>query len=257
MSTRVRWALGALVLLSAAAPLEAQRAQWSDVVYVPGRWQARRLVRLAAANAATDTLALVMRVDYVASPPRWRAEVRRSSDGTTFGPAEVLLGSGGTVQVVSPVGVIPFAQHALARDTLVRAAVAVMGSQGRRSGAANGRLVESAAGQVVRVVFRRSVAVPSFSDDLLSPSTRGGRDLLASRLQTVGDQRSASVVATAGARGVDRVQTPRGTIAVTPDTAAVARMEAFSVGALRLEEFIRAGRLGAYSTRYRLPEVQP
>ena len=65
----------------------------------------------------------------------------------------------------------------------------------------------------------------------------------------MGDQRSASVVATAGARGVDNVQTPHGTVPVHPDSMAVVRMERFSVGSLRLEEFLRAGRLGAYATR--------
>lgn len=246
------------LLLAALAPgrAAAQRAQWSDAVYVPGRWQAGRLVRGSTRNGATDSLALVMRVDYFSNPPRWRAEVRRSHDGATFGAPDILIGNGATVQVVTQLGATPFAQHALSRDTLVRSAVAAVDQGGRRRGVANGRIAEKLpSGVVGRVVFRRSQRSPAFDDALLNPGgAAGGRVLVASGIRQVGDQRSASVVATAGARGVDNVQTPHGNVAVTPDTMAVVRMEHFSVGSLRLEEFLRAGRLGAYSARQGGPQ---
>jgi hypothetical protein len=242
----------AALLLAALAPgLAAQRTQWTDAVYVPGRWQAGRLLRVASRNGATDSLALVMRVDYFSNPPRWRAEVRRSADGRTFGAPEIIIGNGAAAQVVTQLGATPFEQHALARDTLVRAAVGALDASGRRRGAASGRIAEKlASGVVGRVVFRRAQRAPTFSDELLNPGgSAGGRALLASGIHQVGDQRSASVVATAGARGVDNVQTPRGNVPVHPDTMAVVRMERFSVGSLRLEEFLRAGHLGAYGSR--------
>ena len=55
------------------------------------------------------------------------------------------------------------------------------------------------------------------------------------------------MVATAGARGVDRVKTPGGDVPVRPDTVAIARMERVNVGSVALEEFMRAGGLGPYA----------
>jgi hypothetical protein len=240
------------LLLGRAATASAQRSQWSDAVYVPGRWAGGRLVPAATSNPQSDTLALIARVDYFAAPPRWRAEVRRSADGKTLGnQPEVLIGNAAAVVVLTPVGATPFEQHALSRDPIARAAAAVFDQGGRRQGAASGRLVErGAGGAVARVVFRRPTRGAAFDDALLNPGgASGSRNLLSSNIRAVGDQRNAAVVATAGARGVDRVSTPGGQVRVTPDTMAVVRMERFAVGALALEEFLRLGRLGAYGTR--------
>ncbi len=248
MYNRTRTILAFGFQLSALSAVAlAQKSQWTDMVYVPGRWVSGRLVRTTT-RAATDSLALVMRVDYFAGPPRWRAEVRRSPDGQAFDDPLVLIGNGATVVVATPVGTTPLAQHAAGRDTLVQAAVAVMGSAGRRSGPASGRIQErTAAGVVRRVVYRRAVRSPNFDDRILDPrGSSAGSQFIASRIASVGDQRSASVVATAGARGVDNVQTPAGRVPVTPDTMAVVRMERFAVGALRLENFMRLGELGPY-----------
>jgi len=235
---------GALALLAAAAPrpAAAQLAQWTDVVYVPGFWSAGRIV------ARPDSLALVMRVDYFASAPRWRAEVRRTADGLTFGTPDILMGSGAAGLVVTPLGTTPLEQHALGRDPLVRAVV-VFDAGGRRTGPAAGQITDrGAGGAITRVVYRRAVRNPSFDTAMLDPGNRaGGSTLLASGITRVGDQRSASVVATAGARGVDRVKTPGGDVPVTPDPAAILRMERFAVGAVALEAFMRAGALGPYA----------
>ena len=243
-------ATGIVVALS-PTQARAQKVQWSDAVYVPGRWQAGRLVTVHTSNAATDTLALVMRVDYFAKAPRWRAEVRRTTDGQTFGDPQVLLGNGADVQVVTALGATPLARHALNNDTLVRAAVAVLGASGRLQGAASGRVVERAAdGAVGRVVFRRAQRSPTFDEAMLDArNTSAGRQFLARGIAAVGDQRSTAVVATAGARGVDRVQTPHGEVPVHPDSLAIRRMEQFTVGAMTLEEFLRQGKLGPYAVR--------
>lgn len=239
--------LAAAALAGAATGAVAQKAQWSDVVYVPGYWAAGRLVE-PAAGAATDSLALVMSIEYFSAPPKWRAEIRRTADGVTMAAPSILIGEGARAVVVTPLGATPLEQHALGRDPLVRAAVIFDGT-GHRRGPAAGRIVERlASGKVGRVVYRRPVRNPGFDLALLNPGGRSaGATLLASGLSRVGDQRSASVVATAGARGVDRVQTPGGEVPVTPDTAAVTRMDRYSVGTVALEEFLRAGGLGPYA----------
>ncbi len=241
-------AAAAAAALGAAARGEAQKTQWTDMIYVPGRWQGARLAALVTRNTATDSLALVMRVDYFANPPRWRAEIRRSGDGQTFGEPDVVLGSGATASVVTRLGATPLERHALGRDSLVRAVAAVLGAGGRREGVANGRFADRRAdGTVFRVGFRRTARTAAFDDRLLDPrNASAGSQLISSRLTSVGDQRSAGVVATAGARGVDRVRTPGGEVPVTPDTMAVVRMEAFAVGVMRLEDFMRLGGLGPY-----------
>lgn len=243
-------ALAVLLAAGTAATAQAQKAQWTDVVYVTGRWAGGKLVTKASVNPQTDSLALVMRVDYFSAPPRWRAEVRRTSDGRTMGTPDILVGQGAHAVVLTPLGSTPLEQHALGQDALVRAVV-VFDQNGRAPGPASGRLVDRAPdGSVSRVVFRRAVRNPDFANALLDPGARsGGRNLVASTIAHVGDQRQASVVATAGARGVDRVKTPGGDVPVTPDSAAIRRMEAFAVGAVALEDFMRTGALGPYAVK--------
>jgi len=245
-----RLAALALLLAAGAAAAEAQKTQWTDVVYVPGRWAGGKLVTKASANPQTDSLALVMRLDYFSAPPKWRAEIRRTSDGQTMGGPDILVGEGTKAVVLTALGATPLEQHVLGQDPLVRAAV-VFDRNGRAPGPTSGRLVDRAPdGSVSRVVFRRSMRNATFADALLDPGARsGGRTLLASGIAAVGDQRQASVVATAGARGVDRVKTPGGDVPVTPDSAAIRRMEAFAVGAVALEDFMRTGALGPYAVK--------
>jgi hypothetical protein len=245
-AARAAAALAVLTVAGAAAAV-AQKAQWTDVVYVPGYWAGGRIVRPAARQAG-DSLALVMSVAYYSAPPKWRAEISRTTDGRAMGAATILVGEGARALVVTPLGATPLEQHVLGRDTLVRAAV-VFDATGHRTGPASGRIVERLAnGSVGRVVYRRPDRNASFDLALLDPGGRSaGATLLASGIARVGDQRSASVVATAGARGVDNIQTPKGSVPVTPDTAAITRMDRYSVGTVTLEEFLRAGGLGPYA----------
>lgn len=232
-----------LLLLGVAAPLRAQKTRWTDAVYATGRWDAGRL----APPAGADSLALLMRAEVFSHPPRWRAEISRTANGTTFGEPVVLLGDRASVLVVTPLGATPLAQHELARDPLIALAAAAFTPQGTRRDAPSGRIAVRDAAGTARVVFRRPARIADFSDDMLNPRNRSaGRRLLASNLERVGDQRNAEVVATAGARGVDRVRTPGGEVAVTPDTLAVLAMERRSVDGLVLENFLRTGGLGPY-----------
>jgi hypothetical protein len=226
------------LLVATAAEANAQKMQWTDVVYTPGRWQAGKIV----APSGTDTLALVMRVDYFAQPPRWRAEVRRTIDGVSFGEPVVLLGEKTRLFVATALGATPLANHALGKDALIGSAVMRFDAQGMRIGPANGVVRDA-----TRIAFRRTAKTPTFDEAALDPGkATANRKIISQGLAAVGNQRSASVVATAGARGVDRVKTAKGEISVTPDALAVSRMEETSVNALRLEEFMRTGNLGLY-----------
>ncbi len=173
-----RRAAGAAVVLLAlaAGSLRAQQTQWSDAVYLPGKWVNGRVTQSAA---WADSLALVARIDYFLHAPKWRAEIRRSTNGQTFADQpDVIINDGSRVVVVTQVGSAPFAEHALARDPVATAAVAVLDPQGRRRGAASGRITERATGgAVARVVFRRAVR-GSFDEALLNPGGSAGRGLL-------------------------------------------------------------------------------
>ena len=227
----------AVALLLFAADASAQKVQWTDMVYVPGRWQAGQIV----APAGKDTLALVMRVDYFARTPRWRAEIRRTKDGNTFADPVTILGEKQKALVVTPVGTTPLDQHAMGKDPLVRAAL-VFDAKGARVGPANGVIADA-----TRVAFRRTAKTPTFDNADLDPSKQTqGRQFISKSLVSVGNQRSASVVATAGARGVAKVRTPGGMIDVKPDSNAVKSMDRMVIGAMKLEDFLRAGKLGPY-----------
>jgi hypothetical protein len=227
----------ALLLCAADASAQSQKVQWTDMVYVPGRWQTGQIV----APAGKDTLALVMRIDYFAREPRWRMEVRRTTNGATFTDPVTILGDKQKALVVTPLGTTPLDKHALGKDTLILAAL-VFDQKGNRTGAANGVIKDTR-----RVAFRRSVRTPTFDNADLDPSRQSAsRQFISKNLVAVGNQRSAAVVATAGARGVDKVRTPAGEVAVTPDPGAVTRMESKTVNAVRLEDFLRDGKLGPY-----------
>jgi hypothetical protein len=229
------WAVA--LMLVCAADASAQKVQWTDMVYVPGRWQAGQIV----APTGKDTLALVMRVDYFARTPRWRAEIRRTKDGVSFADPVTILGEKRKALVVTPVGTTPLDQHALGKDALVRAAL-VFDDKGARVGPANGVIADA-----TRVAFRRTAKTPTFDNADLDPAKQTqGRQFISKSLVSVGNQRSASIVATAGARGVAKVRTPGGMIDVKPDSNAVKSMDRMVIGAMKLEDFLRAGKLGPY-----------
>ena len=175
--------------------------------------------------------------------PRWRAEIRRTKDGVNFAEPIILIGEGRNARVVTPLGTTPLDQHAAGRDSLVRAAV-VFDESGKRTGVANGAVIDAAS---ARIAYRRTARAPNFNTESLNPRNQAlGRQLISRSLVSVGDQRSVTVVATAGARGVGRVKTARGDVVITPDTLAVKRMERFAISAVRLEDFMRTAGLGPY-----------
>jgi adenylate cyclase len=244
----VATALAAALLLAhpaAAQRQQPQKARWTDQVYVPGRWQAGRLVEHRTTNPATDSLALVAQVETYSLPPRWRAEIRPVENGR-LGQPLVLLGDRNRVQVLTGVSGTPLASHRAGQDPLALAVAARFDEQGRPRQPGPGRLIDRAPDRTVaRVTVRRPSANLAFENSLLSTS-RVGRftnSLVRGAATTVGSNRSSAVTATAGAQGALQVETPEGTITVNPDTAAVKRMEAAAVDAVTLDEFIRAAGL--------------
>jgi len=230
----------ALALLgTTAAPVDAQgsspeRSRWVDRVYVPG-----------GGVSSADSLALVAVVDGYAHPPRWRMEVWRVSDDGRLAEGAVLVGDGASVQVLTQVGSSPLAEHALGQEAMIRFLVGTLPGGTPRFPGGRDFLVQTEEGRNVRMVRRERLARPDFPDDLLVSGRAGrlGRSLLRLTSEQVGDQRGAQFAATAGARGV-RVRTPDGEVVLSPDLAAVARMEGRVPSAVELDRFRREGGLG-------------
>ena len=233
---------GALAGASPAAAQTPAKARWSDWVYRPGRWVAGRLQPASTTNQATDSLALVARVEAYSQPPRWRLELARTTDGTALAAPIVIIGGGAEPVVLTEVGSTPLSRHAAGQDSVVRQLVAGFGANGRPARAAPARIVETGAGgRVTFVVLRRAVARADFADNLLSAGAGGrlGRSLGRFGVQSLGGERRTDVVASAGARGVARVRTVDGEIVVQPDTAAVLAMERVTVDLAELDRFLR------------------
>lgn len=233
---------------TAPAPLEAQapaveRSRWVDRVYVPGSWVGGRLVPAVAPSS--DSLALVAVVNGYAHPPRWRLEVQSVTGAGQLAAAQVLVGDGEIIQVLTPVGSSPLDDHALGQEPMIRFLVGTLPGGVPRFPSREEALVQVEEGETLRTLRRERLVRPEFSDDLLVSGRAGrlGRSLLRLTTQEVGDQRGAQFAATAGARGV-RVRTPDGEVQLTPDLAAVARMERRALSVVELDRFRREGGLG-------------
>ena len=230
----------ALALLgTTSAPVDAQgpspeRSRWVDRVYVPG-----------IGVSSVDSLTLVAVVDGYAHPPRWRMEVLSVNDDGRLAEGAVLVGDGEVVQVLTLVGSSPLEEHALGQEAMIRFLMGTLPDGTPRFSAGEDFFVQTEEGRNVRMVRRERLARPDFSDDLLVSGRTGrlGRSLLRLTTDEVGDQRGAQFAATAGARGV-RVRTPDGEVELSPDLAAVARMEGRIPSAVELDRFRREGGLG-------------
>ncbi|HEU4560294.1 MAG TPA: adenylate/guanylate cyclase domain-containing protein [Longimicrobium sp.] len=238
---------GALLLALAAQPALAQGKQrWTDRVYQPGRWQAGQLAPWATTNPQSDTMALVAQVEGFARAPGWRAEIRRVGADQRLSEPLVLVGERNRVVVVTGVGSTPLERHAAKDDALVKAVVAQFDAAGavRQPGA--GRIVQRGTDRTVaRVLVRRPAVNAEFDNNLLAMS-RGRRtmnNLVQQATGTVASNRSEGSAASAAARGVTEVKTPKGTIRVTPNTAAVQAMDQRVVDAVAVDAFIREGQL--------------
>lgn len=256
VATAATLPLVALLLFGGASTLGAQaapddgRARWTDQVYQPGQWRGEELVGITTTNADTDSLALIAQVEGFALAPRWRLEIRAIEDGRTLEEPIVLVAEGEQITVLTGLGSTALEEHAAGESPLVRALIARFGADGRPEETGGARMADrDEAGNVIRVIVRRPAARADFDDKLLATGTAGrlGRSLLRASMEEVGGSRSQEVVATAGARGVAKVQTVDGEITVMPDTAAIERMERSSVSVIEIDRFLREGRLGVHA----------
>ncbi len=232
----------------AAGDVGAQtEARWTDLVFQPGTYEEAQFVPRAVSVADSGSLALVAAVDVYSAPPRWRAEVRVVEGGVRLADDPViLLAEGETVQVLTPLGATPLAEHAAGGDPLVRSVANRFDELGRSRGPESGRIVETGpSGAAGWVLIRRPVARGEFPDSLLATGTasRLGRSLARFGITAAGGERREQVVASAGARGVARVRTVDGEIEVMPDTAAVRAMQGEGIDFLELVRFWRGGGL--------------
>ncbi len=241
-------ALGAILAVGAApaagqATGQDERARWTDWVYRPGAWQGTRVTELVTSDAATDSLALVARVELYAAAPRWRAEFREVVTPDSLAPPVVLVVDGEERVILTRLGSTALEQHAAAADPVVQAILArVRGGRPTPEGPA--RIVETDDdGRVRFVIVRKPAARVDFEDGLLKTGTAGrlGRSMARLGMHAIGGERDQEVVASAGARGVAKVQTVDGEITVMPDTAAVLRMERVEIGIITLDRFLREG----------------
>jgi adenylate cyclase len=240
--------LGALLALGAApaagqAPAENGKARWTDWVYRPGAWQGARVQELVTSDAATDSLALVARVEFFAAAPRWRAEFREVVTPDSMAPAVVLVADGDERVILTRLGSTALDQHAAATDPIVQAILDRV-TAGRPTPVGPARIVQTdEAGRVRYVIVRKPAARVDFEDSLLRTGTAGrlGRSMARLGMHAIGGERDQEVVASAGARGVAKVQTVDGEITVMPDTAAVLRMQRVEIGIITLDRFLRDG----------------
>jgi len=245
---------GAIVglLLSLAALIPAQalaqtKARWTDLVYQPGAWEGGQLVTRATADRNTGAVALTAMVDVYAAAPRWRAEIRKVQGGTTLTDDPiVLVADGANVRVLTSLGSTPLGEHAASGDPVVQAVAARFDDSGRSRVSTRGRIVETdATGNVSWVLIRRPAARTDFADALLDTGTasRLGRSIARFGVAAAEGQQREEVAASAGARGVARVQTLDGQVDVMPDTAAVKALEGVDLDLLELVRFWEEGGL--------------
>lgn len=196
----------------------------------------------AEAPTATDpaNTRFAGRVHVYQQAPKERLEIHRVVDGELADPVVVVL-DGNRYLLVTPVGATPFLESDPAQDPFIRMILA------GPPGPAPPHRTVPAAGGFAAVVLRHGEAgafdtKKAFATEL----PRGGAGLL-SGLSSFSAAGETEVVASAGARGVDRIRTATGTITVVPDEQAVEWMESTTrVPVAELERFRREARLAPY-----------
>ena len=181
------------------------------------------------------------RVTVYQDGARERLEIFPVENGELTDPLIVVC-DGGTYHLVTRVGATPLVSSARAGDRLV--ALVLAGPPDR---APEYRVVPAPDGGVAAVVLRHAQP-PDFDDSeafaLRLPQVGGGA--LKSGLSRFSAANDAQVTASAGARGVDQVQTPDGAVSVNPDPDAVQWMDGLAVDPLAFEAFKREARLSPY-----------
>ncbi|HEY7462781.1 MAG TPA: hypothetical protein VIC59_13030 [Gemmatimonadota bacterium] len=192
--------------------------------------------------SAEKDLKLAAKVAVAQEAPRERIEIQPVS-GNTFGETVIVVGNGKDYFLVTKVGSTPLAKSAKAQDALVLQA---LGSAPNET--AKKRALKTSDGKLAAVIYREPRPADfnsSTAFSLEAPKLGGG--LLKKGLSSFADSDQPVVTASAGARGVDEIDTPDGKMPVTPDSSAVVWLEEREVSPLDLEAFLVAGRLGPYA----------
>lgn len=250
MNSTLAASLAALALVAAsrgAAPLAAQENGLAALLAerqksIPGgrhAFEETWLLPEDGAAATAEATRFAGRVAVFQEAPRERIEIRPATDGALGDPI-VIVSDGEGYHLVTRVGATPLAGSVQAGDPFVRLVLA------GPAGAAPPHRVVTARG--VAAVVLRSQGRPAFESDvafeLKLPQVGGG--LLKTGLSSFSPAQNTQVTSAAGARGVGQLQTAAGSVAVTPDPAAVAWMDAQTVSPIAFEAFKRAVRLDPY-----------
>lgn len=175
-----------------------------------------------------------------------RIEIRRVIDDQLEEPI-IIVCDGRRYHLVTRVGATDLISSEPVADPFVQL---VLG--GPAGAAESHRTVTGADGTTTAIVLRHA-RDPDFDGDeafeLRQPQVGSG--LLKKGLSSFSAAQDRHVAASAGARGVDEIETADGKVSVTPDPAAVQWMEEQSVPPLELEEFRIEARLAPYND---LPE---
>ncbi len=196
----------------------------------------------AGGAASEKDLKLAAKVAVAQEAPRERIEVQPVS-GETFGETVTVVSDGKGYFLVTKVGSTPLAKSAMAQDPLILQALASMPNETSKK-----RVLKTPEGKLSSVVYREPRPA-DFSEatafSLQAPKLGGG--LLKKGLSSFAADDQTAVTASAGARGVDEIDTPNGKVPVTPDSSAVVWLEGHEVSPLALEAFLLAGGLGPYA----------
>jgi hypothetical protein len=196
----------------------------------------------AGGAASERELRLAAKVAVAQEGPRERIEIQPVA-GETFGETVTVVSNGKGYFLVTKVGSTPLAKSAKAQDPLVLQALASMPNE-----TAKKRTLKTPEGKLSAVVYREPRPADfneSTAFSLEAPKLGGG--LLKKGLSSFASDDQTAVTASAGARGVDEIDTPNGKVPVTPDSTAVVWLEEREVSPLALEAFLLAGGLGPYA----------
>lgn len=238
-------ALGALLpAVGAAQGLQATLDARREAL--PGgkhAWQETWLVpeEGAAAPEASQATRFAGRVTAYQDARKERLELRAASGDGLAEPVVVVF-DGEQHWLVTRVGATPLAQSARASDPWL--ALVLSGPPGETPAH---RVVPADAGEIAAVVLRATEPTDfEASSAFALKLPQAGSGLMRSGLAAFSPANDPGVTAAAGARGVDQVRTPSGTVSVTPDPAAVQWMEGQGVTPMALERFRLEARLAPY-----------
>lgn len=180
------------------------------------------------------------RVSVFQEEGRERLEIRPVRGGALADPI-VVIGDGDEYWLATAVGTTSLAGSEPGRDRFV-----LLVLEGPAGNAPPHRTVP-ADGGIAAVVLRAAMSADFDEDDAFDTRRAPlASDRLGGGISAFSAGGDREAVAAAGARGVERVPTPDGEVAVTPDPAAIDWMETQAASPMETEAFKREGRLAPY-----------